>query len=188
MRLKTKLVLAITGLVFLVVFTLSWIFLGQLLRQRCLRRTPPTTWWRTRFSSPRERTLGHNIRDPVNPNDPKALRAAVAEALRSDPELTALLNSAIRYSPTVFDVSIADSEGRGLLSTDPTNLDHLLPHRHGIRGAGKRRVAAAAGSGLRTASRLQRDLAAGTSQSRSPSPPSGWVFARLSCVSWSNPG
>ncbi len=34
MRLKTKLVLAITGLVFLVVFTLSWIFLGQLLRQR----------------------------------------------------------------------------------------------------------------------------------------------------------
>ena len=34
MRLKTKLVLAITGLVFMVVCTLSWIFLGQLLRQR----------------------------------------------------------------------------------------------------------------------------------------------------------
>ena len=34
MRLKTKLVLAITGLVFLVVCALSWIFLGQLLRQR----------------------------------------------------------------------------------------------------------------------------------------------------------
>src|ERR1700759_1277073 len=34
MRLKTKLVLAITGLVFLVVCTLSWVFLGQLLRQR----------------------------------------------------------------------------------------------------------------------------------------------------------
>jgi hypothetical protein len=39
------------------------------------------------------------------------------------------MNSAIRYSPTVFDVAIADSEGRGLLSTDPTNLDHLLPQR-----------------------------------------------------------
>ncbi len=39
------------------------------------------------------------------------------------------MNSAIRYSPTVFDVTIADSEGRALLSTDPTNLDHLVPHR-----------------------------------------------------------
>ena len=66
---------------------------------------------------------------PVNANDPDALRAAVAKALRSDTALTALLNSAIRYSPTVFDVTIADSEGRGLLSTDPTNLDHLVPQR-----------------------------------------------------------
>ncbi len=53
----------------------------------------------------------------------------MAKALRSDPALTELLNSAIRYSPTVFDVTIADSEGRGLLSTDPTNLDHLVPQR-----------------------------------------------------------
>ena len=36
----------------------------------------------------------------------------MAKALRSDPALTALLTSAIRYSPTVFDVTIADSEGR----------------------------------------------------------------------------
>ena len=34
MRLKTKLVLAITGLVFLVVTVLSWLFLEQLLAQR----------------------------------------------------------------------------------------------------------------------------------------------------------
>jgi hypothetical protein len=73
-----------------------------------------------------QRTLG-----PVaaNSNDPKALRAAVAKALRSDPTLAELLNSAIRYAPTVFDVTIADSEGLGLLSTDPTTLDHVVPHR-----------------------------------------------------------
>ena len=34
MRLKTKLVLAITGLVFLVVTVLSWLFLEQLIAQR----------------------------------------------------------------------------------------------------------------------------------------------------------
>jgi signal transduction histidine kinase len=62
-------------------------------------------------------------------NDPEALRAIAAAALRSDNNLKTLLNSAISYSPTVFDVAIADSEGRALLSTDPANLDHALPHR-----------------------------------------------------------
>jgi signal transduction histidine kinase len=130
MRLKTKLVLAITGLVFLVVCTLSWIFLGQLLRQRMSQAYSANDMVAHQILFATRRALQTNIRAPhVDPNDPQALRAAVAEALRSDPALTALMSSAIRYSPTVFDVSIADSEGRGLLSTDPTNLDHVLPHR-----------------------------------------------------------
>jgi signal transduction histidine kinase len=127
MRLKTKLVLAITGLVFLVVCTLSWIFLGQLLRQRMSQAYSANDMVAHQISLATQRTLG-TIRN-VNPNDPNALRAAVAKALRNDPALTELLNSAIRYAPTVFDVTIADSEGRGLLSTDPINLDHLVPHR-----------------------------------------------------------
>jgi PAS domain S-box-containing protein len=130
MRLKTKLVLAITGLVFLVVCTLSWVFLGQLLRQRLSQAYSDNDMVAREILFATRRAIQTNIRGPqVDPNDPQALRAAVAEALRSDPALTALMNSAIRYSPTVFDVAIADSEGRGLLSTDPTNLDHLLPHR-----------------------------------------------------------
>ena len=130
MRLKTKLVLAITGLVFLVVCTLSWIFLGQLLRQRMSQAYSANDMVAHQILFATRRALQTNIRSPhVDPNDPTALRAAVADALRSDPALAALMSSAIRYSPTVFDVSIADSEGRGLLSTDPTNLDHVLPHR-----------------------------------------------------------
>ncbi len=87
------------------------------------------TWWPTRFFLPRGGRQRPTFAPRLDPNDPKSVRAAVAQALRSDPTLTALMNSAIRYSPTVFDVSIADSEGRALLSTDPTNVDHLLPHR-----------------------------------------------------------
>jgi PAS domain S-box-containing protein len=130
MRLKTKLVLAITGLVFLVVCTLSWIFLGQLLRQRMSQAYSANDMAAHQILFATRRALQTNIHGPqVDANDPKAVRAAVVEALRSDPALTALMNSAIRYSPTVFDVAIADSEGRALLSTDPTNLDRLLPHR-----------------------------------------------------------
>jgi signal transduction histidine kinase len=130
MRLKTKLVLAITGLVFLVVCTLSWIFLGQLLRQRLTQAYTANDMVAHQIAAATKRAIATNIQGKkVDANDPKAVRAAVAAVLRSDSNLTALMNSAISYSPTVFDVSIADSEGRGLISTDPANLDHLLPHR-----------------------------------------------------------
>jgi signal transduction histidine kinase len=130
LRLKTKLVLAITGLVFLVVCTLSWIFLGQLLRQRMSQAYSANDMVAHQILFATRRATETNIRSSrLDPTDPTSVRAATAQALRSDPALTALMNSAIRYSPTVFDVAIADSEGRALLSTDPTNVDHLLPHR-----------------------------------------------------------
>ncbi len=130
MRLKTKLVLAITGLVFLVVCTLSWIYLGQLLRQRMSQAYSANDIVAHQILFATRRALQTNIRGPrVNPNDPLAVRTAVAAALRTDGALTALMDSAVRYSPTVFDVAIADSEGRALLSTDPANLDLALPHR-----------------------------------------------------------
>ena len=110
MRLKTKLVLAITGLVFLVVCTLSWIFLGQLLRQRMSQAYSANDMVAHQILFATRGALETNIRGPrVDPNDPKSVRSAVAQALRSDPALTALMNSAISYSPTVFDVAIADS-------------------------------------------------------------------------------
>jgi len=127
MRLKTKLVLAITGLVFLVVFTLSWIFLGQLLRQRMSQAYSANDMVAHQIAMATQRSLAPSL--TLYANDPRALRAAVAKALRTDPAVTELLSSAIRYAPTVFDVTIADSEGRGLLSTDPTNLDHMVPQR-----------------------------------------------------------
>ena len=130
MRLKTKLVLAITGLVFLMVCALSWIFLGQLLEQRVSQSYSSNDVVAHEILFATRRSLETNMRGaPVNADDPAALRAAVADALRKDDTLTSLLTSAIRYSPTVFDVTIADSEGRCLLSTDPNDLDRPLPQR-----------------------------------------------------------
>ena len=130
MRLKTKLVLAITGLVFLVVCTLSWIFLGQLLRQRMSQAFTANDMVAHQIAASTRSALEKHFRGKaVDPNDPKALRAAVAGALRGDTSLSTLMDSAVSYSPTVFDVAIADSEGRGLLSTDPAGLDRVLPRR-----------------------------------------------------------
>jgi signal transduction histidine kinase len=130
MRLKTKLVLAITGLVFLVVTLLSWLYLEQLLKQRIDQSYAENDMVAHQIFYGTRLAL-HNIPagGNVKTDDPVALRAAVAAALEHDVALQALLNSAIRYSPTVYDIAIADNSGRALLSTDPTQTGQPLPAR-----------------------------------------------------------
>ncbi len=129
MRLKTKLVLAITGLVFLMVCVLSGIFLAQLLEQRVSESYDSNGVVAHEILLATQRSIETMRGTPVNTNDPEAVRAAVANALRKDETLTSLLTSAISHSPTVFDVTVADSEGRCLISTNPADLDQLLPRR-----------------------------------------------------------
>ncbi len=130
MRLKTKLVLAITGLVFLVVTVLSWLFLEQLLAQRINQSYAANDMVAHQILYGTQLALNNGLRGrQIDPNDPIALREAVAESLQHDEGLNALLNSVIRYSPTVFDVAIADRLGRAVLSTDPTQDNQALPER-----------------------------------------------------------
>jgi signal transduction histidine kinase len=131
MRLKTKLVLAITGLVFLVVTVLSWLFLEQLLAQRINQSYAANDMVARQilYSTQLALTNGLRGRSQLDPNDPTALRAAVLDVLQHDEGLNGLLSSVNRYAPTVFDVAIADRDGRALLSTDPTQDNVQLPRR-----------------------------------------------------------
>jgi hypothetical protein len=52
MSLKTKLVLAITGLVFLVTVVLSLVYVSQLLERSAGSPTTPMCWARSRFAMP----------------------------------------------------------------------------------------------------------------------------------------
>ena len=130
MRLKTKLVLAITGLVFLVVTVLSWLFLEQLLAQR-IDQSYEAHYIVARqilYSTTLAINTGLSGRQ-IDANDPTALRAAVLDVLQHDEGLNGLLSSVNRYVPTVFDVAIADRDGKALLSTDPTQDNVTLPKR-----------------------------------------------------------
>jgi PAS domain S-box-containing protein len=130
MRLKTKLVLAITGLVFAVVLVFSWLYFSQLLQQHIDQSYNSTDIVAHQLLFATRQAIENGTRNqPINPNDPVALRVAVASALRNDAGLTALLNSVISYSPTVFDISIADQDGRAYLSTDPILQDQFVPQR-----------------------------------------------------------
>jgi signal transduction histidine kinase len=130
MRLKTKLVLAITGLVFLVVTVLSWLFLEQLLAQRINQSYVSNDLVAHQILYSTRLALNNGLRGrQIDPNDPTALRATVLDVLQHDEGLNGLLKSVIQYSPTVFDVAIADRDGRALLSTDPTQDNVQLPQR-----------------------------------------------------------
>lgn len=131
MGLKTKLAAAITGLVFLVVSALSWLYISQLLKQNIEQSylSMDIVAHQLRFTS--EEALENGLRNrQIDVNDPAAVRAAVADSLRNDDALNALINSVIEYQPTVLDVSIADRDGRGLVTApDPSLEDKLLPKR-----------------------------------------------------------
>jgi signal transduction histidine kinase/branched-subunit amino acid transport protein len=130
MRLKTKLVLAITGLVFVMVTTLSALYLTQLLHQQVEQSWSSNDILAHQILFATRHALEGGVKNrPVDPKDPNALRETVATALREDQGLAALLNSVIRYSPTVFDISIVDWNGRALISTDAGQKDQPVPAR-----------------------------------------------------------
>jgi len=130
MRLKTKLVLAITSLVFVMVTALSMLYLSQLLHQQIEQSYSANDILANEIVFFTRIALEGGVKKhPVDPRDPAALRQTVAQSLRSDQGLAALMTSVVRYSPTVFDISITDWNGRVLLSTDPGQNDQLVPSR-----------------------------------------------------------
>ncbi|HUV70380.1 MAG TPA: ATP-binding protein [Terracidiphilus sp.] len=130
MRLKIKLVLAITGLVFVIAAAVSLVYANQLLHA-AVRQSYDTNFMvaeQIRFAL--QNALEAGLRDQtVNPNDPAQLRALMVKAVRDNSELQAVVQSVNRYSLTVYDVNIGDAHSLTLLSTNPENEDKPMPIR-----------------------------------------------------------
>ena len=130
MRLKTKLVLAATGITFAMVIALSMVFLAELLRQRIAQTASATTVMTHQVLSMTQQAVEVGLRaaPPANGSN-EALQAAVTEALRSHEPLLDTMSSFVRYSPLVQDVSVSDVRGRTLVSTDPLEVGQPSPAR-----------------------------------------------------------
>jgi signal transduction histidine kinase len=130
LRLKAKLVFAITGMVVAIVATLAALYIFEVVHQHI-----QDAYDTSRF-------IGHEIfavsRDAlevdlsgyrINPNDRKEVAAAVEEILQTDSELNALLDSVQGDTQTIYDAAIVDANGRALLHTSPELLGQVLPPR-----------------------------------------------------------
>ncbi|HEU5453938.1 MAG TPA: ATP-binding protein [Terriglobales bacterium] len=119
LRLKTKLVIAISAMVVALVSALSYIYVSQLLRQRIQDAYDSADFMSHQILNQAREALEvdySNLRpDPDNPN---AEREAIEESLQTDPGLNSLLQSIVGYDPTIYDAAIVDTQGRALLHTD----------------------------------------------------------------------
>ena len=130
MRLKIKLVLAITALVFLITGLVSLIYASQMLHSAVAESYDTNHMVAEQIRFALQNALETGLRDQtVDPNDPAQLRALMTSAVRDNAELQAVVQSVNRYSLTVYDVNIGDSHSLTLLSTNPENEDKTLPLR-----------------------------------------------------------
>ena len=130
MRLKTKLVLAITILVLLISGLLSLVYVGQLLHASVEQSGETNRMVANQVTLAVQDALRTGLKDrKFDPTKPYELREMAADAVRASEPLKVVIDSVNRYSRTVFDINIIDTNGRAILSTVVENQDKLLPSR-----------------------------------------------------------
>src|SRR5579871_6284643 len=130
MRLKTKLVLYITALVLLISGFLSLVYVSQLLHASVRQSLETNRMVANQVQLAVKDALVKGLQNRTfDPSKPYELRDMAAEAIRAGTALQVVIDSVNRYSATVYDINIADTSGRVLLSTVPENVDKPLGWR-----------------------------------------------------------
>ncbi|MCU1247667.1 MAG: histidine kinase [Edaphobacter sp.] len=134
MRLKTKLEVAASALTFALVLLLSVLFVSELMRQRVEQTVKANDMLAHQVYLMTRRAVETGLRasPPVDRSD-EALHKAVTDALRRDQPLTDVMNTIVRYSETVQDVSVTDAHGMTLVSTDPDAINQPATFRFGLK-------------------------------------------------------
>jgi signal transduction histidine kinase len=129
-RLKTKLVLAISAMVFALVLALSFIYMSQLLRQRINESYENADFISHQIYQAAKQALEIDLSNTrLDMDDPQRVHDAIADVLQSDAPVNTLLQSVVGYDPEVYDVSVIDLKGNALLHTDAAALDKPVPNR-----------------------------------------------------------
>ncbi len=129
-RLKTKLVVSISAMVFGLVAALSWIYVSQMVRQRVAESYDGADFVAHQILHGARQALEIDLSSSkIDVNDPQQVHDTIDEVLQSDAGLNGLLQSIVGYSPTIYDAAIADTAGKAMLHTEAGSLDKSLPRR-----------------------------------------------------------
>jgi hypothetical protein len=102
MRLKTKLVLAITAMIVALVSTFSYVYLSQLMRQRISAAYDTASLLSRELQDAASDAQPDLTSTRVDTANAKEVRAAVAEALQTDANLNTFLDSIVGNAPLIY--------------------------------------------------------------------------------------
>ena len=133
LRLKTKLVLAISGLVFALVATLSCLYISQILRQRINQSYDNADFIAHQVLHVARQALETDLpSNHLEAQDSTQARDAIAAILQRDDAVSSLLQSVIGYNAEVYDTVLTDRNGVALVDTDISSVDKSVPHRRAL--------------------------------------------------------
>jgi PAS domain S-box-containing protein len=139
---KFIIVFAITTLFTALVVAFSWIYLSQLLRQRLLWADETASQLTNQLEYAASKAVPDLTSTRIDTNNPKAMRAAIANYLQTDTNLNDMLESVVGNSRIIYDAAIMDPNGVAILDTNPALNGRPVPERAPLsvlRDAGFRR-------------------------------------------------
>src|SRR5580700_1427648 len=139
---KFIIVLVITTLFTTLVVGFSWFYLSQLLRQRLLWADETASQLTNQLEYAASKAVPDLTSTRVNTENPKAMRAAIANYLQTDTNLNDMLESVVGNSRIIYDAAIIDPNGVAILDTNPALNGKPVPSRAPLsvlRDAGFRR-------------------------------------------------
>jgi signal transduction histidine kinase len=129
MRLRTKIVLAITFMVAVLVSTFSFIYISELLRQRINSALDSASRLTSNLAFLTQNEAPDLSSTRVDTSDPESVRRGIAYYLGTDRVLNNFLESIVSTWPEVYDAAIVDSEGKAILHTNPDLIGKAIPNR-----------------------------------------------------------
>jgi signal transduction histidine kinase len=129
-RLKTKLVLAITGLVFVIAALFSFLYVSHRLRQSTAEAYIRANFVAKEIEAFARRATQVDLpKLDVNVDNPGLVQTTLEHRLQEDDGLATLLQSILAYSDAIYDAGITDVDGRAIVHTDTSLLGSTLERR-----------------------------------------------------------
>jgi signal transduction histidine kinase len=118
-RLKTKLVLAINGMVLVLVALFCYVYISHRVRQTIAEANNRAEFIAQEIEDSAHEATQDLGRANIDLNDPELVQKALEDRLQNDKGLNTLLQTILAYSKTTYDAGIADLHGKAIVHTDP---------------------------------------------------------------------
>jgi signal transduction histidine kinase len=129
MRRKTKIVLAITFLVTVMVTSFSYLYISQLLRQRVNNASEVAQLLAQQIGYSAINAVPDLTSTRIDTDNARSVRSAIESTLETDTNLNDLLNSFVANVPIAYDAAVVDLDGRAILHSNAALAGKVLKKR-----------------------------------------------------------